>query len=64
MKKIYKNLECLSVDDINRIHETTLDVLSDVGIKVRSFGCHRCWIMVAKMRMNIFPYPIQKMYIL
>jgi trimethylamine--corrinoid protein Co-methyltransferase len=39
MKKIYKNLECLSVDDIKRIHATTLDVLSDVGIKVRSpFG--------------------------
>lgn len=39
MKKIFRNLEYLSLEDIDRIHSTTLDVLADIGIKVKSgFG--------------------------
>lgn len=39
MKKNLKDLECLNVEDVARIHSTTLDVLEDIGIRVESaFG--------------------------
>lgn len=39
MKKIERNLEILSAEDVARIHAATLEILSEVGIRVKSsFG--------------------------
>ena len=36
MKKIERNLEILSADDIARIHAATLEILDEVGIVLNS----------------------------